>query len=256
MNDAIRTDIERFIAAYPRDGIARTIWRPPLVGFASAADPLFDRLKSVVSPTHAVPTDLLEEAVTVVAFFIPFTKALATTNKKGKTASEAWARAYLRTNELIRDVCLHMKAFLEDRGFPTHVMPATHNFDPKKLISDWSHRHVAFIAGLGRFGVNNMLITEGGACGRLGTFVTAAPAEPDPRPTEEACLYRYDETCLQCVKRCVNDALQPDRFDRHRCYEMCLLNEDRFKTLGRADVCGKCVVAVPCSHKIPKKRKR
>lgn len=256
MNAAIRQEIERLVAAYPRDGADETIWRPPLVGFASAADPLFARLKSVVGPTHAVPADLLPQAVTVVAFFIPFTKALAAANRKGQYASRQWAVAYIQTNQLIHHVSLHMKTFLENRGFPTHVIPATHNFDPKKLISDWSHRHVAFIAGLGRFGVNNMLITESGCCGRLGSFVTAAPAEPDPRPTAEACLFKYDETCLQCVKRCVNDALEADRFDRHRCYEMCLVNEDRFQALSQADVCGKCVVALPCSHKTPKERKR
>jgi len=210
----------------------------------------------VVGPTHALPTDLLKEAVTVVAFVIPFTKALAATNKRGKEASREWAVAYLRTNRLIRDVSAHMKTFLEDQGFPTHIIPATHNFDPKRLISDWSHRHVAFVAGLGRFGLNNMFITERGCCGRIGSFITAAPAEPDPRRDEEACLFKHDGTCRRCVERCVNDALRPDDFDRHRCYEMCLINEAHYAPLGQADVCGKCVVAVPCSHTDPAKAKR
>lgn len=158
MKEAIRGEIERFVSAYRGEEGGEAIWRRPLVGFASARAPLFARLKSVVSETHALPTDLLDEAVTVVAFFIPFTKALAASNKKGELASREWAVAYIQTNQLIHDISVHMKAFLQRQGFPTHVMPATHNFDPKKLISDWSHRHVAFIAGLGRFGFNNMLI--------------------------------------------------------------------------------------------------
>jgi hypothetical protein len=37
---------------------------------------------------------------------------------------------------------------------------------------------------------------------------------------------------------------------------MCLMNEARFELLGKTDVCGKCVVAVPCSHADPAKLKR
>lgn len=92
---------------------------------------------------------------------------------------------------------------------------------------------------------------EVGCCGRLGSFVTSAAVEPDARPAGEACLYRYERSCAQCVRRCVNDALFTDRFDRHRCYQMCLRNEERFRPLGQADVCGKCMVGVPCAHTDP-----
>ena len=251
MKSAVRSEIERVVLVRAREGGVEGIWERPLVGFASASDPLFATLRTVVSATHAMPTDLLGEAATAVAFFLPFTKAVAASNREGDRASREWGLAYIETNQLIRDISLHMKAFLEGKGFPTHIIPATHNFDEEKLISDWSHRHVAFIAGLGRFGLNNMLITESGCCGRVGSFVTAAPIEPDPRPTEEACLFRRIGTCRRCVERCVGDALRVDGFDRHRCYEVLLMNEARLNLHGEADVCGKCVVAVPCSHAKP-----
>lgn len=40
-------------------------------------------------------------------------------------------------------------------------------------------------------------------------------------------------------------------FDRFRCYDMLLKNVERHSEVGYADVCGKCLVAVPCSHTNP-----
>lgn len=37
-------------------------------------------------------------------------------------------------------------------------------------MSEWSHRHAAYIAGLGIFGINNMLITNKGCVGRIPSF--------------------------------------------------------------------------------------
>ena len=252
MNEIIRGEIECFFTSYLRENNAEEIWLKPLIAFAAATDQLFAALKSAVSPTHTVPTDLLPVAATVVAFFIPFTRQLAASNIRGKPASRQWARAYIRTNRLIHDICAHLQTFLVNRGHPTFAVPATHNFDPNKLISDWSHRHAAFIAGLGRFGVNNMLITEAGCCGRLGSFITTAVTTPDPRSNREACLFHLDGSCLKCVRRCVNSSLRADAFDRFRCYEMCKENAARFADdIGYTDVCGKCIVGLPCSHRNP-----
>ena len=217
------------------------------MGFASALDPLFGTLKEVVTPTHAMPRDLLTDAHTVVAFFLPFEESTIRSNVEGETSSRAWAQAYVATNGLIVELCTHMKWCLEYRGHAVTVTPPTHNYDPAELVSDWSHRHVAFVAGLGTFGLNNMLITDSGCCGRIGSFVTSVNVAPDLRPEADACLYYHNASCIKCVERCVNDALFVDRFDRHKCHEMCLRNEELFQFLGRAGVCGKCLVGVPCS---------
>jgi hypothetical protein len=110
MKEVIRKEIQRVVSATEDERGSQTIWRRPLVGFASAADPLFATLKSVVSPTHAMPADLIDQAVTVVAFFLPFTKTLAASNKEGDLASKEWALAYLQTNQLIHEISVHMKS--------------------------------------------------------------------------------------------------------------------------------------------------
>ena len=247
MKENISRKIERFVEGYQKEYGTETAWGTPLVAFASTGDPLFHELKKVVSATHALPEELLPAAKTVIAYFLPFEKSVVGSNIAGRLASYQWARAYMETNRLIDDVGAHLKGYLESAGHEVATTPPTHNFDPRKLMSDWSHRHVAYIAGLGRFGLNNMLITKKGCCGRIGSFITSLRVEPDVRPEEESCLYFHDSSCQQCVERCVNDALFTDGFDRAKCYEMCLDNAAYFRKLGEIDVCGKCLVGVPCS---------
>jgi epoxyqueuosine reductase QueG len=254
MKEAIRREIERFVAAYAEGKRPATVWRRPLVGFATASDPLFAEFRTVASSSHAMPQDLLAEAKTVVAYFLPFDRSVASGNVAGEAASEGWARAYLETNLLISEIGLHMQRFAGSRGFLAAITPATHNFDPKTLLSGWSHRHVAYAAGLGTFGLHRMLITESGCCGRLGSFVVSAALDPDPRPTEERCLHRRGLRCARCVARCVTGALQPEGFDRHACYRACLRNEALHEGLGKADVCGKCLVGLPCTLSSPATR--
>jgi epoxyqueuosine reductase QueG len=249
-------EIQYFVTEYQKEKKRATSWGVPLVGFAGATDPLFDQLKTAVSPTHAVPQDLLPDAGTVVSFFLPLPKSVTSTNSKEHLSSPEWAVSYIETNELIKQLSLHLTEVFADAGEKVVTIPATHNWIKEKLISNWSHRHVAFIAGLGRFGLNNMLITDKGCCGRVGSLITSAVIEPDVRTEVESCLYKHDGSCKKCIRKCVNEALFEDSFDRFRCYDQLLKNVEEHKTVGYADVCGKCLTAVPCSHVNPVKMKR
>lgn len=222
-----------------------------MVGFVCADDQRWALLKTVVSPTHALPGDLLVGAETVLVYFIPFQPFVAKSNIPGKFASREWALAYIETNRMILELNRHLQQELAKEGHQVVVIPATHNFDEEKLISDWSHRHVAYLAGLGDFGLNNMFITEKGCCGRLGSMVTDLVVEPSIGKIRDVCLYNLDGSCGKCVKKCVGDALTSEGFDRGRCYDMCLENAEIHKEIGLADVCGKCMVGVACSHRNP-----
>jgi len=255
MKNQIIEEVRNFVAQYQQNNTPITGWEAPLVGFAAADDPLFVELKRVVIDSHALPKDLLPEAKTVIAFFLPFTKATAHSNIKEELSSPQWAACYIETNELIRQLSDHLKEYMSKRGEKAVTVPATHNWIEDKLISNWSHRHIGYIAGLGRFGLNNMLITEQGCSGRIGSLVISARIEPDLRSDIEACLYKYDGSCKQCIRRCVNDALGEDGFDRFKCFAQLLLNVEEYKNLGYADVCGKCLAATPCTHTDPVKLK-
>lgn len=248
-------EIGSFVKKYQeKKGIA-TSWGEPIVGFAAADDPYFEQLKTVVSPTHQVPEDLLANAGTVISFFLPFKKSITSSNIKERLSSPEWAASYIETNELIKQLSLHMEEVFAEYDEEVITIPATHNWIKEKLISNWSHRHVAFIAGLGQFGLNHMLITNKGCCGRVGSLITTAVLAPDTRPENEACLFKHDGSCKKCVRKCVNEALFEDSFDRFKCYEQLLENVEEHKAKGYADVCGKCLAAVPCSHLNPVKMK-
>ncbi|AKL96808.1 hypothetical protein CACET_c33650 [Clostridium aceticum] len=254
MREKIEGHIKTFVKEYPSKKATVTNWQEPLITYGDAKNPMFDKLKEVVTPSHALPTDFLQDAETVIAYFLPFEEAVVKSNIDGRESSEAWGRAYIETNQLIFDLNSYLHDVIETWGYKSTILPATHNFDPKLLISEWSHRHVAYIAGLGKFGINRMLITEKGCCGRIGSVVTNLKIEATEVSEEEFCLYKAKGICERCVKNCVNDALSIDGFDRHKCYEMCLYNDKLLNNMGVADVCGKCMVEIPCSYKNPIKK--
>ncbi|MGE5373067.1 MAG: epoxyqueuosine reductase [Solirubrobacterales bacterium] len=252
MREAIIDSIRNTVADRNRTGQAW--WREPLIGFAAASDPLFARLKTVIGPSHALPEELLSGAQTVVAYFLPFASAIVSENAADGPSSPSWARAYIETNRLIAQINQRVHEFLAEGGYESTLIPATHNFNEERLVSDWSHKHVAYIAGLGTFGVHTNLITEAGCAGRVGSLVTTANITADPRAETERCLTRDGRKCMKCAARCPKQALSADSFDRHRCYEQCLENAALYQDMGRADVCGKCISRVPCALRTPTRK--
>lgn len=232
------------------------LWGEPLVRAVSSDRKEILALKETVSPRHLSPLEILPDAKGIVCFFVPFDVKVSESNIGGRYASAEWARAYILTNELIAEISDGIERFLNARGFRAGKIPATHNFDAETLLSDWSHRHVAAAAGLGTFGINNMLITDRGCCGRLGSVVTNCEFEyGDEGAMAERCLFKRDGSCGACLKKCFTGAYADNGYDRHRCYAVCLENAAHHADIGYADVCGKCLVGLPCSAKDPSKAK-
>jgi epoxyqueuosine reductase QueG len=200
-----------------------------------------------------MPGELLSEARSVVVFFLPFQPRLGRENDQtAPFAARSWAESYVTTNRVIGEVCSHLKSRLEEAGHTAAATPATHNFDEKRLLSRWSHKHLGYIAGLGTFGHHHLLITEAGCCGRLGSLATSMSLPATPRPQVEYCLLKAGHRCQACMVKCKYDALKKTAFDRHACYEQLLRNNDFYSDLPLVDVCGKCACEVPCSYRIPK----
>lgn len=251
IKDAIADRIKLTISNFEQMRDISTRWKEPLIGFADAADSIFNQLKDVAFEDHLTPYDILDSAKTVVAYFLPFEDVIWKSNIEGRTSSIEWAKAYIETNFLIGEINDNLIEWFKDKGYEAAKLPPEKNIDYEKLKSVWSNRHVAYIAGLGKFGLNNMLITEKGCCGRLGNIVTSFKIEPTKRSKNENCLFKHDRSCGICVDRCVNAALFVDKFDRFKCYEMCQENEKIYRELGEAEICGKCLVGLPCSSKNP-----
>jgi epoxyqueuosine reductase QueG len=228
-----------------------TEYREPLVGFAAAGDPRFADLRRVAAPTHMMPEDVLPDARSVVAFFLPFAADVVEANAQEKErVAHEWSTAYVETNALISRITAHLVELLAERGVRAAAEPPTHNFDPVTLVSRWSHKSVAVIAGLGSFGLHHLLITDAGCAGRFGSLVIDAELPATAAEPRERCLYFHDGSCLECVMRCPVAALGEDNeIDKQACWRR--LQEvagelGGLDGMGLADACGKCSCG-PCA---------
>ncbi|PKU22069.1 epoxyqueuosine reductase [Telmatospirillum siberiense] len=236
------------------------IWEAPVVGIASAADPLFDTLAQphVVGPIHVKADHWLAGAKSVISFFAPFSREIKQSyDRESALPSLEWVSGRLNGEVFINVMRRSLVRFLELRG----GRAAAPNLDPayKALnwLPMWSERHVAFIAGVGTFGLHAGLLTEKGAAGRIGSVVTDLELEPTPRPYTdiyEYCPWMFDGTCGACIRRCPVGAIHAGGKD-HR---ICVTNGDtnirpEFKEWGYHS-CGHCQNNLPCSDRLPKRK--
>jgi epoxyqueuosine reductase QueG len=102
----------------------------------------------------------------------------------------------------------HIAEFLNREGFPSVFVPrdgyGSIEVLMEKPLSFFSHRHAAYCAGLGTFGVNNMILTpEYGPRVRFCSVLTAASLPADPVRDDNFCI-----RCMRCVRMCPSSALQ------------------------------------------------
>ena len=253
--DDLRQWLSDYVAAYPARFRQMAIWRESLLACAPADD-RFYRLKTIVAPDHALPWDLLPGAKTVVVWFIAFKPHIQIDNTRGQRPSLSWGRAYRSTNDMIERIGQTMQNLLEDGGATAALTPATHNFDNKRLVSRWSHKHLGHLAGLGRYAANCQLITPAGCSGRMGSLVTDLDLGEHPLVTaEELCLLKAGKSCGKCIEACPIDALTREGLDRAKCYARL---QENYRLLMAPDglpestqVCAKCQVGLPCSARSP-----
>lgn len=227
------------------------LFREPLIGFSSANDPSYQELKTIIGPWHRLPGELLDEAVSVISYFVPFTRAVVMGPTSTVDASYVWGEAYQEINRQFPVIDQLVSELLHDYGFQTQTVPPSHTYDPVDLQCYWSHRSTAVIAGLGRIGANRMVITDKGSGGRFCSIITTAHLEPNQTVAKERCLWHINRSCQKCFDICPVNALGPDVMDKFACQD--LLNKyeaDLIRTtaLESADACGKCISVCPVAY--------
>jgi epoxyqueuosine reductase len=120
---------------------------------------------------------------------------------------------YTVINRNLEEIGLRLTLKLEDMGYGSTYFASTYSEAQKHIqeripnrVGLISQRHVAVRAGLGEFGLNNIVVTpQVGSRVRFNTVITEAELEPDPLLREKACLGR---DCNLCVKHCGGKALK------------------------------------------------
>ena len=240
------------------------IYDEPLFGAASADDPLFLELRrpEVVHPGEMTPRDWVPDARSVVSFFLPFSDRVVSSNAEGTQTSEEWLHGRIEGQLAMAALGERLKKFLEDEGFAAAYPTTDARFKMlEPYASNWSERHIAYICGLGTFGLSKGLITERGMAGRFGSIVTNAEIEPTPRKYSDP--FEYCTLCGACQFRCPAKAIDKSRGpalakDQKIC-DAWVTSTKRPPHGPNARVrfgCGKCQVRVPCSRRIPNPAKK
>jgi epoxyqueuosine reductase QueG len=194
-----------------------------------------------------MPEDLLPTAKSILSYYLPFQDGVGKSNIGSDISSPVWANAYSVTNTMAVQLNLMLVEYIKGLGYDAATPGNPGRIAEGIFFSNWSQRHIAYAAGHGSFGLNNMLITERGCCGRYFSIVTTLPFA-DEIYKGERCLYKRNGGCKICVKRCLNGALTTGGFDR----ELCSVMGDRnAKIYNGSTICGKCVVGLPCSNREP-----
>ncbi len=253
------------------------IFDEPLVGFVRGNDRIFDELKRVIGPHHFTPAEIMEwqaknngieppaaQELSVVSFVLPITETTKNENAERKDwLSERWAQTRRHGETFSQTIVREIVGHLMSHGVLAVSPDVTSMFKKKRYpgigwASPWSHRHIAYAAGLGTFGMHDFLITEKGCAHRLGSFVVNLKLEPNRKRPEDIhanCLQYQGKKCLACAKRCPAGAIQEESaHDKERCYDMvarslAYCNEHYHIFIYG---CGLCSCGVPCESRIPK----
>jgi epoxyqueuosine reductase QueG len=274
----IETQIQTFTAESSKNCLGpdsqEPAFAPPLVGFSSGSDPLFDQFVSHIGNFYLTPLRIFQRAfpetagvtadqLTVISWVLPSTSAVrAEQAGRTKRPSRRWAQVRLygeAFNMLLRKQVVEI---LNGHGVEA-VAPMAAPFwrrseqGPYAPCSNWSERHAAYASGLGTFGLCDGLITPVGKAMRTGSVVARMDIEPTPRPYADHhayCLFYSHGSCGKCIPRCPVKAIDKNGHNKKRCQQYTEGKmPDYLKRTYTIDIpaCGLCQVDVPCMHQIP-----
>ncbi|KAB0668719.1 epoxyqueuosine reductase [Oryzomonas sagensis] len=252
VTNLVKTD---FRNALP-EGLNPPIWSEPLIGIASAHDPLFERFQDpeVVGPGHRLPYEWLPGARSVISVFLPFTEHIsANYSKEQRYSAIEFSSGKWNGSKFLNVVRRALIRFAGRHGGAAVAPNIDPRYDSDGWRPFWSERHAAFAAGLGTFGLHQNFISEKGCLGRLCSVVTTLHLTPTERNYTEVygyCLYAFDGSCDACIRRCPTGAVTaagklPGRCETHG-------NKEHFKEWNYGS-CGHCSTNIPCSRGIPAK---
>jgi epoxyqueuosine reductase QueG len=248
----IQQQLDDFVLHSPKNIVAdlgmMRIYGQPLLAVASAEDMYWETLKQpdVVGACHLSPTEWLSGARSVLSCFLPYTERIRSANRTEGWPATEWLYGRYEGGAFVNDVCRFLVKMVQQAGGLALAPSVDGRFAVANLRSNWSERHVAFIAGLGTFSLSRSLITNLGSAGRLGSVITDLAFEPTTRPY--TAMDEYCTKCGVCIRRCPPKAI--DNNGKNNAVCATYLNETLLRYKPRYG-CGKCQTAVPCEARRP-----
>ena len=189
------------------------LFEEPLVKFGSAKDELFQEFKEpgVIGPWFDGPEVWLPEGKTVISLFFPFSEAVKESNRKcTEIPSGEWLHGRIEGQACLTGFMNRLKAWFEENDVKACVPSNDKRFhqviENGVYGSNWSERHVAFLCGLGTFGLSKGIITEKGMAGRFMSIIIDQELETDVR--EYSDIYEYCTKCGACISACPFGAIK------------------------------------------------
>lgn len=211
----------------------------PLIGFAPADrwdSPLFEPWV----PEQFRPRAIYPGTETIIVIGIPVSLPVLETSP-----SIFYHELYKTVNTMLDQSSLRISIMLNGLGFPSIALPRDGYGSVSVLkenpVAFFSHRHAAFLAGLGNFGVNNMILTPGyGPRVRFTSIFTHAKISGGEIMQMPLCI-----RCMRCVTICPVNALQEEDYpagitDKKTCTAR---SEELFKRY--ISPCGFCIKVCP-----------
>jgi epoxyqueuosine reductase QueG len=211
----------------------------PLIGFTSVKrweEHPFDPWM----PPEFYPQNVMPGTRTVIVIGLPVTLPILET-----TPSILYHEQYKTINTLLDQYTYRIGLFLENEDHSavgiTRDGYANLEVLRERPVAAFSHRHAAFLAGLGTFGVNNTLLTKRyGPRVRFASILTNAEIDSDAMMEEKLCIH-----CMRCVDHCPARAIEAGDYpehiiDKRRC-------TDHNTGLSRRGIspCGVCIKVCP-----------
>jgi len=252
------------------------IFDEPLVQFADGDDSIFAEYKTIIDPTHLTPREALAKdcnkspedmpaCLSVISWVLPISSKIRESNRRRRlTPSRFWAYARWygeKFNDAMRG---HVVKLLTEMGYLA-VAPVLQPYfkkweytKEKGYYSNWSERHIAYVAGLGTFSLSDGFITERGIAHRCGSVVTNLVLPASPRTAQSPysnCLFYVNGKCQSCIVRCPARAITENGHDKIKCDDYIhskLHHLFEEYSVGMAG-CGLCQTKVPCEFRNPTK---
>lgn len=168
-------------------------------------------------PEEFYPSNIWPDCRSVIVIGFPISLPVLES-----TPSIHYHELYKTVNSLLDQVAYRLSVFLSEMGHGSFFIPRD-GYGSLSVLKDrpmafFSHKHAAYFAGLGTFGMNNTLLTKNyGPRVRFTSVFTSAKL-PYDLPLESQLCTR----CFRCIKKCPVQALPGKDYpealmDKERC---------------------------------------